>query len=130
MEKFASKVFAVQHAIDMCLNRKRSMTKLIVALEWSENDKTLAEIFHWVEQQSEMKDSSENCPATANDSEMLKAVGGAVIKMEATEELENVPQDLMISAEMDGSLDQAPAEAPRLHRKFPMMTKSPHLGRR
>ena len=114
MKTFSSKVFAVQHAIDLCLKRKTSMKKLIVALEWSENDKILAEILRSVEQQSEVKDSLESCPRTENDSEMLEGVGTAVIKMEVMEELENVEQNLMIpAAEMNGSLDQAPTEAPQ-----------------
>ena len=111
MKKFASKLFALQRPIDMCLNTKRSMKKLIVALEWSENDKILAEILQWVEKQSEVKDSSEAVSPTENDSEMFETVG-AVIKMEATEEMENDEQDIMIPAQMDGSLDQAPTEAP------------------
>ena len=110
MKKFSSKVFAVQHAMDLCLMRKRSLKKLVVALEWSENDKILAEMFKWVEQQAEMEDSSENCPPTENDCETLEVVS-AVIQMEATEGLENAEQDFTIPAGMDGSLAQAATEA-------------------
>ena len=110
MKKHSSKVFGVQQGIGLCLRtRKSSLKELIVALEWSDNEKVLTEIFNLVEQEAVKKtDGKNSCPPTENDSAVLETIYR--IKRETAEEAGK--DDVIILAQVQRSPPRAPDEAP------------------